>query len=151
MFDSPLLLSIRSRRLNPTMTQPSDPSNQPIEQPTELTHLRVWDLPVRIFHWLLVILFAAAYITHVLGTDYFIYHLWSGYAMLVLVSFRILWGFVGSYHARFSNFVRNPIATIKYAFSIFKKNDKHYAGHNPLGALITNNHLPHRQVKIFTV
>jgi cytochrome b len=119
------------------MTQLNDQkNNQPLTQAPKLAYLRIWDLPVRIFHWLLVILFAAAYITHILGTDYFIYHLWSGYAMLVLVSFRILWGFVGSYYARFSNFVRNPIATIKYAFSVLKKTDQHHAGHNPLGALM---------------
>jgi cytochrome b len=117
--------------------QPSNQSNnQPIEQSPEPAYLRIWDLPVRIFHWLLVILCVAAYVTHALGTDYFIYHRWSGYAMLVLVSFRILWGFVGTYHARFSNFVRNPITTTKYAFSVFKKTDKHYAGHNPLGAIM---------------
>lgn len=119
------------------MTQPSNqPNNQLIEQTPESTDLRIWDLPVRIFHWLLVILFITAYVTHALGTDYFIYHLWSGYAMLVLVSFRILWGFIGTHHARFSTFVRNPIATTKYARSVFKKTDRHYAGHNPLGAIM---------------
>lgn len=98
--------------------------------------LKVWDLPVRLFHWSLVILFIVAYATNTLGTDYFIYHLWSGYAIIVLVSFRILWGLVGTYHARFLNFVRNPIATAKYGFSVLKRKDKHYAGHNPLGAVM---------------
>jgi len=133
------------------MTQLSDPSNnQPIKQSPESAHISIWDLPVRIFHWLLVILFVAAYATHVLGTNYFIYHLWSGYAILVLVSFRILWGFVGTYHARFSSFVRNPITTTKYALSIFKKTDKHYAGHNPLGALMVVILLPAILVQAIT-
>jgi len=98
--------------------------------------LKIWDLPVRIFHWSLVILFIAAYITNVLGTNYFKYHLWCGYAIIVLVSFRIVWGIVGTYHARFTTFVRNPVATAKYAINVFKRNDKHYVGHNPLGALM---------------
>lgn len=116
--------------------------NQPAKKPLDLSPLaeqrtvKVWDIPLRIFHWSLVILFAVAYITNSLGTDYFKYHLWSGYAIIVLVSFRILWGIVGSYHARFINFVQNPVATAKYALSVFKRKDKHYAGHNPLGAIM---------------
>lgn len=103
---------------------------------TQPKTLKVWDLPVRFFHWSLVSLFIAAYITNALGTNYFTYHLWCGYAIIVLVSFRIIWGLVGTYHARFSNFVRNPIATAKYAISVVKKTDKHYLGHNPLGAIM---------------
>lgn len=98
--------------------------------------LKIWDLPVRFFHWSLVSLFIAAYVTNALGTNYFTYHLWCGYAIIVLVSFRIIWGLVGTYHARFSSFVRNPITTLKYAISVFKKTDKHYLGHNPLGAIM---------------
>ncbi len=98
--------------------------------------IKVWDLPVRIFHWSLVFLFIVAYITNNLGSDYFIYHLWSGYALIVLVSFRIIWGLVGSYHARFNHFVKTPVTTAKYALSVFKKTDKHYLGHNPLGAVM---------------
>jgi len=110
------------------------PSESELEEQPKT--LKVWDLPVRILHWSLVILFIAAYVTNWLGAEYFTYHLWTGYAVIVLVSFRILWGLVGTYHARFINFVRNPIATTKYAFSFIKKSDKHYAGHNPLGALM---------------
>ncbi|RZK02031.1 MAG: cytochrome B [Flavobacterium sp.] len=98
--------------------------------------IKVWDLPVRIFHWLLVILFVAAYVTNSLGTNYFTYHLWCGYAVIVLVSFRIIWGLVGTYHARFSNFIRNPLTTIKYALNTLKNTEKHYVGHNPLGAIM---------------
>jgi cytochrome b len=98
--------------------------------------IKVWDLPVRIFHWSLVLLFIAAYVTNSLGSDYFVYHLWSGYALIILVSFRIVWGLVGTYHARFNHFVKNPVATAKYALSVFKKKDRHYLGHNPLGAVM---------------
>jgi cytochrome b len=101
-----------------------------------LKTIKVWDLPVRIFHWSLVVLFITAYITNSLGSDYFIYHLWSGYALIILVSFRIVWGLVGTYHARFNHFVKNPVATAKYALNVFKKKDTHYLGHNPLGAVM---------------
>lgn len=98
--------------------------------------LKVWDLPLRIFHWSLVILFIAAYTTNALGIDYFKYHRWCGYAIIILVCFRILWGFVGTYHARFSHFLRNPITTCTYAFGAKRSEQKKYIGHNPLGALM---------------
>jgi cytochrome b len=113
---------------NPATTNP--------KSPVKTTTLKVWDLPVRIFHWSLVVLFIAAYATNSLGSDYFKYHLWTGYTIIVLVSFRILWGVVGTHYARFINFVRNPIVTAKYAISFFKKTDARYAGHNPLGAVM---------------
>jgi cytochrome b len=111
-------------------------AQQPILQKARPATLKIWDLPVRIFHWALVVAFAAAYITNLLGVNYFKYHVWCGYVVIILVLFRIIWGLVGTYHAKFINFVRNPFATAKYAVSIIKKVDKHYAGHNPLGALM---------------
>ena len=74
---------------------------------------RVWDLPVRIVHWLLVIGIAGSYATHKLGVAYFKYHLWFGYLVVVLAAFRILWGFVGTRHARFASFLRGPRATLR--------------------------------------
>ncbi len=72
---------------------------------------RVWDLPVRLVHWLLVIGIAGSYATHKLGVAYFKYHLWFGYLVVVLAAFRILWGFVGTQFARFSSFLRGPRIT----------------------------------------
>lgn len=115
------------------MTEPDEKIPHTMANPTTL---KVWDLPVRIFHWLLVVLFIAAYITNYLGANYFSYHVWCGYAIIILVSFRIIWGFVGTYHARFVHFIRNPIATIKYALNTLKGTEKHYTGHNPLGAVM---------------
>jgi cytochrome b len=114
---------------------------QPHEKPLDEVSIarktiKIWDLPVRIFHWSLVILFIAAYVTNYLGPSYFNYHLWCGYAVIVLVSFRIIWGLVGTYHARFVNFLRDPFSTAKYAFSVFRKKDEHHLGHNPLGAVM---------------
>ena len=96
--------------------------------------IKVWDLPVRIFHWALVLAVSGAYLTHEAGIEYFKYHLWCGYAVVILVSFRILWGIVGTYHARFWNFVQNPIHTLRYGLELLKKKEPHYIGHNPLGA-----------------
>ncbi len=118
------------------MSLPNNKSDDITEELAQQPGLKVWDLPVRIFHWGLVIAFAAAYITNLLGVNYFKYHLWCGYTVIILVLFRIIWGVVGTYHAKFIHFVRNPFATIKYVISIIKKADKHYAGHNPLGALM---------------
>lgn len=92
-----------------------------------------WDWPVRVFHWALVAAFAGAYLTHRLGVEYFKYHAWCGYAVIVLVVFRIGWGFVGTQHARFASFVRGPVTTLRYARDWFDRS-QHTAGHNPLGA-----------------
>lgn len=97
---------------------------------------RVWDLPVRIFHWTLVLAIVGAYVTNRLGVAYFKYHLWCGYTVIVLVSFRILWGIVGTRHARFWNFVRGPITTTRYLFNTLRGTETPYPGHNPLGAVM---------------
>ncbi len=96
----------------------------------------VWDLPVRIFHWGLVAAFISAFVTNKLGVRYFKYHIWSGYAVLILASFRVVWGFVGTRHALFLNFLRGPREILAYARNLFAANGSHYAGHNPAGALM---------------
>lgn len=96
----------------------------------------VWDLPVRIFHWTLLLAIVGAFITNQLGVVYFRYHLWFGYTVLVLVAFRLVWGLIGTRHARFWNFVRGPVTTVRYTRDLLRGRDVHYAGHNPLGALM---------------
>jgi cytochrome b len=100
------------------------------------TERQVWDLPVRIFHWSLVGAFVAAFVTNRLGVSAFKYHVWAGYVVIVLVAFRIVWGLIGTRHARFWNFLRGPIATLAYARDLAAGKDTHYPGHNPLGALM---------------
>jgi cytochrome b len=102
--------------------------------PSSAGQSRVWDLPVRLFHWTLAAAFLGAFITNRLGVSYFKYHVWCGYAVIVLVSFRILWGFVGTYHAQFRHFVRGPITTLRYAARLLGGNASSHLGHNPLGA-----------------
>lgn len=95
--------------------------------------LRVWDVPVRVFHWVLVSLIAVSWITVKIGGNAMTYHMWSGYAILALVLFRVVWGFVGSHHARFSDFVYGPRATIAYLRGLLRLDPPFYAGHNPMG------------------
>ena len=94
---------------------------------------RLWDAPVRLMHWLLVICIAVCWWT---GThDELQYHLYSGYAILWLVLMRLYWGVVGSSTARFVNFVRGPRAVVTYARGLHKRNSTPTHGHNPLGAI----------------
>jgi cytochrome b len=95
--------------------------------------LRVWDLPVRLFHWALVVLLAISFTTAQIGGNALQYHEWSGFSVLALVLFRVLWGFLGSTHARFADFLRGPRAALAYARSLLRGPIVFYAGHNPLG------------------
>lgn len=92
------------------------------------TTVKVWDLPVRIFHWSLVVCFAVAYLT---GEESETLHAWFGYIVAALILFRIVYGFVGSKYARFSDFVYSPAAVIEYLKKLFSGSPKHYLGHNP--------------------
>jgi cytochrome b len=92
--------------------------------------VKVWDPFVRICHWSLVVLFALAWITE----DFQSLHQPVGYALMVLVLLRIIWGFVGSRHARFADFVRSPAATFAYARDLLAGRAPHVRGHNPLAA-----------------
>jgi cytochrome b len=94
----------------------------------------VWDIPTRLFHWLLVMTFACSWATYELGSDYMQYHVYSGYFMLFLLSFRIVWGFVGTVHARFSSFFPTLNRVADYLQAAQVGNNTNTAGHNPLGA-----------------
>ncbi len=96
---------------------------------------RVWDLPVRLFHWLLVIVILISYVSGKLGGNWLEWHMYSGFTALALLMFRIVWGFVGSHHARFVNFVRGPAAVMKYLRLLAAGKAQPTVGHNPLGAM----------------
>lgn len=93
----------------------------------------VWDLPVRIFHWALVLLVISQIVTATIGGNAMEYHELGGYTILTLVLFRILWGFAGGTHARFGDFVRGPAAVARYAHMLIKGTTEIHRGHNPLG------------------
>lgn len=94
---------------------------------------RVWDLPVRVFHWVLVLLVISQVVTATIGGNAMEYHAFGGFAILALVLFRILWGFAGGTHARFRDFVRGPAAVARYTHWLIKGTAPIHRGHNPLG------------------
>jgi cytochrome b len=104
-------------------------------QESEKYHL-IWDLPVRIVHWILVLGMACAYVTQSLGFEYYVYHLASGYLVIVAVVFRIVWGFLGTHHARFKHFIPRPMQAWSYLKDVLRSKEDRYVGHNPLGALM---------------
>jgi cytochrome b len=93
----------------------------------------VWDLPTRLFHWLLVVLVAVSFVTAKAGGNAMQYHEWSGVMVLMLLVFRIIWGVVGSQPSRFADFLKGPTKVRRYALGLLKGNSGHYLGHNPLG------------------
>ncbi len=93
----------------------------------------VWDLSTRLFHWLLVILLVASFVTAKVGGNAMQYHEWSGIIILVLLVFRTIWGFVGSQPSRFSDFVKGPAEVWRYATALAKGSSLRHLGHNPLG------------------
>jgi cytochrome b len=93
----------------------------------------VWDLPVRLFHWTLVLLIAFSWLSAEM--DWMTWHLYSGYAVLALALFRVIWGFVGSTHARFGDFLYGPGAVIAYIRTLPSRTAAKFAGHNPLGGI----------------
>ncbi|QYK04160.1 cytochrome b/b6 domain-containing protein [Shewanella zhangzhouensis] len=93
----------------------------------------VWDRVVRGFHWLLVAAFLTSYLS---GDEWESLHVYSGYLIVTLLLVRILWGFIGSKHARFSDFVRSPATAIAYLKGLAGGKATHYRGHNPAGGLM---------------
>jgi cytochrome b len=94
---------------------------------------RVWDWPVRCVHWAIVVLLVTQVATAMIGGNAMDWHVRAGETMLALVVFRLIWGFVGNRHARFSSFVRGPGAVLRYARSVVRPPHELHVGHNPLG------------------
>lgn len=95
--------------------------------------IKVWDIAVRVFHWSLVTFFIISYLT---GDELETIHAWSGYVVTALILFRIVWGFIGTKYARFSNFIYSPAEVKAYLKSLLSKSPKHYLGHNPAGGIM---------------
>jgi cytochrome b len=93
--------------------------------------VRIWDLPTRLFKWALVVLVVFQVVSGSQG--WFKWHFWSGYAILTLLIFRVLWGFVGSTTSRFSHFVRGPLAGLSHVRDVFGPGAPRELGHNAVG------------------
>ncbi len=129
---------IKEISVNATSASRADPSindgvSKSVASPATRRTL-VWDAPVRVFHWLTVASFAGAWITAE-SERWRLIHVTLGYTVAGLVVFRILWGLIGTRHARFSSFVRGPRAAAHYLGSLLRGRPERHAGHNPAGAL----------------
>ena len=97
------------------------------------TPVRVWDLPVRLFHWAMVLLCGFSWWSAEEGGLTLQYHMWAGYLILTLVLFRVSWGFVGSASARFADFLHGPVRVLRAIPELLSPVPMPVAGHNPLG------------------
>ena len=94
----------------------------------------VWDVPTRVFHWLLALSFGGAFLTAE-SERYRDIHVVLGYTLLGLIAFRLLWGFFGTRYARFRSFLFKPGEIVAYVSSLLKRKPAHYVGHNPAGSV----------------
>lgn len=97
--------------------------------------VRIWDLAIRLFHWLLLVLVVTSFATAKIGGNAMTWHMYSGYTILALIVFRVLWGLAGSRYALFSTFIRGPRETWVALMATLHGTTTTHAGHNPLGAL----------------
>ena len=98
--------------------------------------VKIWDLPTRIFHWVLVLLFLFLIYSGEWDDSLMEWHFYSGYLLSSLLLFRLLWGVVGTYYSRFRSFVVSPFKALNYLKSLVKGNPEHFYGHNPAGAMM---------------
>ena len=96
-------------------------------------HILVWDIGVRLFHWLLVASFTTAYFSQ---TGSYNLHIYAGYSVLGLLAFRLIWGVVGTGHARFTSFLFKPSVVLRYLAGMIKLRPQRYLGHNPAGGVM---------------
>ena len=123
----------------PSASVPS--TNTPQKRNGDFTaSVTAWDLPARLFHWLLLALVISAWVSvefsEDLGDTLLVWHRWNGLAILTLLVWRLLWGFAGSSTSRFSSFVRSPATAVRYTRDAFRGIAPRYLGHNPLGSIM---------------
>ena len=95
----------------------------------------VWDMPMRVFHWLLVICFTGAWLSSE-SERWGMIHYAFGYTACLLVLIRLVWGFIGTRYARFSQFLKSPKAVIAHFMAMLRGRPHHDVGHNPAGGLV---------------
>ncbi|HBK43624.1 MAG: cytochrome B [Polynucleobacter sp. GWA2_45_21] len=97
--------------------------------------IMVWDMPVRVFHWLLVICFAGAWLSSE-SERWAMIHYAFGYTACLLVLIRLVWGLIGTRYARFSQFLKSPKAVLEHFMAMLRGHPHHDVGHNPAGGLV---------------
>ena len=102
-------------------------------QDTTASTVKAWDPLIRVFHWSLVFFFLLAFITE---DDWLNLHVQAGYAVTLLIGFRLFWGLVGTRNARFASFVKAPKAVLSHLRSMLSFKASHYLGHNPVAAMM---------------
>ena len=102
---------------------------------TDARPVRVWDLPTRLFHWLLAAAVVGLVVTGKVGGNALEWHMRLGLTVGALLAFRVLWGLVGGRWSRFASFVRGPLTLWRYLRGEVRAGDHFEVGHNPLGAL----------------
>ena len=117
-------------------TDPAAKSEVAKSGPEKSGMVRAWDLPTRLFHWSLVSLIVLAYVSRRWGDAGLVWHKWNGYAILVLVVWRLFWGFAGSSTARFRSFFYWPWTAAAYGLDFARRRPRHFLGHNPLGGSV---------------
>lgn len=105
------------------------------KQAESLVTVRVWDLPTRLFHWLLLACVVGSFVSGHVGGNALVWHMRLGYTIFSLLAFRILWGLVGGRWSRFASFVHPPGAVLRYLRRQSRPDEHHDVGHNPMGAL----------------
>jgi cytochrome b len=98
------------------------------------TLVRVWDLPTRLFHWVLAVCVLCSITSANIGGNAMVWHFRFGYVVMTLLAFRLLWGFVGGRWSRFASFVYAPSTTLRYLRGESRDDEHHHVGHSPLGA-----------------
>lgn len=115
------------------MSAPQARPSAPVAGDGRLVAVRVWDWPVRVFHWTLFAAVAVSVASAYAGGMWMDWHMRSGYTVLTLLAFRITWGFAGTRWARWSSFVAGPAAVLRYARTLVVPPHAAAVGHNPLG------------------
>ena len=100
----------------------------------KLTQVRVWDLPTRVFHWVLAFCVISSIISGLLGGNALVWHFRLGYVVFTLLAFRLVWGLIGGHWSRFVNFIYAPATTLRYLRGERRAGEHVDVGHNPLGA-----------------
>jgi cytochrome b len=101
----------------------------------DAVRVRVWDLPTRLFHWLLALCVICSVVSAKIGGNAMVWHFRFGYVTFTLLAFRLLWGVMGGRWSRFSSFVYAPATLRRYLKGESRSGEHHEVGHSPLGAL----------------